>query len=153
MKSWFHEIGGNGPDWFLQIKVGSAAIARVRAAVRALTLADLRRYTEVKDGVELDHYVNQHRLRDFVANLEGHGRTNIWIYNWIQIGRGAVAFERGYSGQGGGATTDEQRVIAAILADRAVAIERWSVGAGGQGYDWVDIAEGADAGSLIEYLE
>lgn len=107
MKSWTDFVRGQGPDHFAAVEVRPADAARVRDAVRALSLPGFRR-TEIAGkpltsefrgpaaADAFDVYVDVHHHDAIVAQLRGETRTNIWIYTVVSVGAGQVWIEHGY---------------------------------------------------------
>jgi hypothetical protein len=86
------------------------------------------------------------------SNLRGGTQSNLWIYNVVQIHSNLIAIESGYGGRGAAHSRVETAFLLDIVGRPAITLQHWSIRAGGDGYDYRVIQEGAGLDALRAYI-
>ena len=85
-----------------------------------------------------------------VANIEGKEAGNIWIYNIITVCGSDLKIERGYGGSVRGEV--ETDLIVKLLNSPNLTMIKWEVTYGGNGYNYIQMANGVSRSQLLDYL-
>jgi hypothetical protein len=142
-------VAEKGPDWLFIAQVrpecaGDLAAIAARAAPAG--------FVPCADGDDAITFIDADNLAAYTRNLTGERPQNIWIYNMVQVRGDTVTVECGYGGRGAALNHAETAFLLDLLAAPEIALCSWRVLAGGNGYDYTALREGADAAGLRDYL-
>jgi hypothetical protein len=156
---WEAARAGHGPDWRLLAVFdpqGEGTLDRLaaRAALPGYTYCGAVETpcTYHQQACHTHTFVDTPNAKAYQHNLKGDEQTNLWIYNTVQIHRGVVDIECGYGGRGAGHNEVETAFLLGLITAPTLVVQHWSILAGGNGYDFRTLAEGAGADSFRAYL-
>lgn len=155
--TWLMDMGGNGPDHFMEIVLDGDPRPLIRSIDTAgFVRAELERPTISEfraphPAPAMDLYVDTHHSDALFANLRGDASRNLWIYRIMTAAPGIFWIEHGYGSVDADQLESEMRVIAA-LARTGPRIRSWSIEYGGQGYNHGVVKAGTSAEDLRRYL-
>jgi hypothetical protein len=149
-KPWCWEAAqaGAGPDWHFIARVSPQSTAALAALAARAAPAGFARLAPAGGAQEL---IDAGNYDTYAGNLAGAAR-NIWVYNLIRITGDTLEIQAGYGGRGEDLSRAETQLLHEILATPGVALTRWKVIAGGEGYAYRTLHEGGDGESLQRYL-
>ncbi|NTU81587.1 MAG: hypothetical protein HGA45_19770 [Chloroflexales bacterium] len=137
-----------GPDWHFIAQVSPESTTALATLAALATPAGFTRLAPADGAQEL---IDAGNYDTYVGNLAGAAR-NIWVYNLIRITGDTIEIQAGYGGRGEELSRAETQLLREILATPGMALTRWKVIAGGEGYDYRTLREGEDGESLRRYL-
>jgi hypothetical protein len=156
--TWIMDMGGHGPDHFMEITFDGDPRALVRAVDTAgYSRAEFDRHPfsefRPRHAVQaMDLYVDDYHFDRLVANLRGTASTNLWTYQVMTAAPGILWIEHGYGSTGPAQLESEMRVIAAAAVGPVPRVRSWSIEYGGQGYSHGVVKAGGSASELRAYL-
>jgi len=161
---WIEFVSAHGPDHFASFEFRAEDDARIRELLRGLELPGFRRKEIVGQPMTsefraplqpelFDFYVDAHHHDALVANMLGTARQNIWIYTVMSVGAGQLWIEHGFGDPDAACVEAETRALDALTRSPDLALGKWSLEWGGQGYDHGVGREGSGAAALREALK
>lgn len=156
---WEAAQAGHGPDWrfFAQVAPeGEADLAKIAASAELPGYA----YCGLNEAYCWHHgqaclmhtFMDSSSAAAYTSNVTGGRQTNLWVYNAVEIHGTIVELECGYGGRGDTHNQAETAFLLDLFARPEIVLQRWAVYAGGDGYDFRTIAEGAGVETLRSYL-
>lgn len=145
---WEATQAAAGPDWHFIARVSPQSTTALATLAALATPAGFTRLAPADGAQEL---IDASNYDTYTGNLAGAAR-NIWVYNLIHITGDTIEIQAGYGGRGEDLSRAETQLLHEILSTPGVALTRWKVIAGGEGYEYRTLHEGGDGESLRRYL-
>jgi len=150
---WYWELAqrGGGPDWHLLATFAPSGAAALADAALTLGHMGYTRVPAVAQGADTITLIDSYHADVYIENSkEGSAQRNIMVYRLIEIEQASIHATYAYGwAEGDDALT---KVLLGLLATSGVALGAWQVQAGGEGYDYTTVRQGADGASLTIYL-
>lgn len=157
--NWFWEIElhRTGPDYLFFATFELTEAPQLASLVRQHTLPGFKYYRATNcfcwlhnHSANYDLYIDEYHYEQMVANIEGKGAENVWIYNTIAVCGSDLKIERGYGGSVGGEV--ETDLIIKLSHSPNLTMVKWAVVYGGNGYNYTQMANGMREAQLLDYL-
>jgi hypothetical protein len=150
-RDWFWQISekGGGPDYFFMATFDPSDVRRLSNKVRQYLSPEYVRDENFGRPNRYQHYSLYECYLDKNAYQNMLLKCNCWIYTQIEVVDHKLYIENGY---GVGRDNDTNFIIA-LATSPDLTLCNWQVSAGGQGYNYVEIAYGSNTNDLLNYLK
>ena len=145
---WCLEESGKGPNHFFTATFKASEVERLANVVRQyLPSGFVLNENVVREGCR--SYLDQHTHDALVAMRDSGQQNNIYINSSIDVCDNKLSIENVYARH----EVAETEFLIAVVQAAGLTLQDWLVFAGGDGYDLVEVARGANAFLFLDYVQ
>lgn len=150
----------SGPDLAFFVAFAPTNAADLARAVQQFSFSHFAHYWMTEQfcrrhgqRCSYDLYIDTRNYQHMVENIEERSTVNLWVYHAIEVCQASLSIERGYDGYGDPYAAEERALVRWLLGLPQLELQTWQVVAGGDGYDYSELASGSSGTDLLVYLD